>query len=198
MKNCILLLMLFVSIRSFSQDCPCVKAAIIGTDATAFISHNNKVVVMDNVTINLGESINLYTKENIGKINWYKDGLLVSNTLVTPTETTEYTAKSKLDGCPDAIATVQIKVQKTSVDQLNNEVSISPNPTHSNLIISTNNKIIKSINITNLLGETVKTLDFSSHLRQQSVNISSLTAGVYILNIEVEGENTITKKIIKN
>lgn len=198
MKTNLLFLMLLISIKIFSQECPCVKTAIIGTDAKASTIHNNKLVAMDNVTIKLGESINLYTKENTGKITWFKDGKSIENTLVSPMETTEYTAKSSLNGCPEIIAKVQVTVEKPSFEDLNNAVAIYPNPTDDFVTIIANNKEIKSIQINNLVGGKLKTYQFRNNLKQQTLNISDLTTGVYIVAIEVEGNNTITKKLIKN
>ena len=198
MKTNLLFLMLLMSIRSFSQECPCVKTAIIGTDAKASTIHNNKLVAMDNATIKLGESINLYTKENTGKVSWFKDGKLIENTLVTPKETTEYTVKSSLNGCPEIIAKVQVKVEKTLIEDLNNAVTIYPNPTYDRLTISSNSQEIKSIQVNNLVGGNLKTYKIGNNLKQQTLNISDLTTGVYIVTIEVEGNNIITKKLIKN
>ncbi len=198
MKTNLLFIMLLISIRSFSQECPCVKTAIIGTDAKTSTIHNNKLVAMDNVTIKLGESINLSTKESTGKISWFKDGKLIENTLVSPKETTEYSAKSTLNGCPEVIAKVQVKVEESSIEDLNNSVAIYPNPTNDYVTITANNKEIKSIQINNLVGGKLKTYQFRNNLKQQTLNISDLTTGVYIVAIEVEGNNTITKKLIKN
>jgi hypothetical protein len=198
MKTNLLFLMLLISIRSFSQECPCVKTAIIGTDPKASAIHNHKVVAMDNVTIKLGESIHLYTKENTGKVAWYKDEILIENTLVSPKETTEYTVKSSLNDCPDVMAKVQIKVDKPLFEEIYNAVAIYPNPTNDYITISSDNKEINSIQINNLVGGKLKTFQFGNNLKQQTVNISNLTTGIYIVIIEVEGNNTINKKLIKN
>ena len=198
MKTNLLFIMLLISIRSFSQECPCVKTAIIGTDAKASTIHNNKLVAMDNVTIKLGEIINLSTKENTGKVSWFKDGKLIENTLVSPKETTEYTVKSTLNGCPEVIAKVQVKVEKTLIEDLNNAVTIYPNPTYDYVTISSNSQEIKSIQINNMVGGNLKIFNIGNNLKQQTLNISDLTTGVYIVAIEVEGNNTITKKLIKN
>ena len=198
MKTNLLFIMLLISIRSFSQECPCVKTAIIGTDAKASTIHNNKLVTMDNVTIKLGEIINLSTKENTGKVSWFKDGKLIENTLVSPKETTEYIAKSTLNGCPEVIAKVQVKVEKTLIEDLNNAVTIYPNPTYDYVTISSNSQEIKSIQINNMVGGNLKIFNIGNNLKQQTLNISDLTTGVYIVAIEVEGNNTITKKLIKN
>lgn len=198
MKSNSFFLMLFMSIKVFSQECPCVKAAIIGTDTSATSNHNNRVIAMDSATIAKGESINLYTKESTGKITWYKDEQLLDNTLVMPTETTEYTVKSVLTGCPDAVAGVLIKVQKNTIEEISNDISIYPNPANDMATISSANRAIKSIKITNLSGRNIMAIRFSTNLKQQTINISDLTTGVYLLSIETEGNNTITKKLIKN
>jgi len=190
--------MLLISIKVFSQECPCVKTAIIGTDAKASPIHNNKVVAMDNVTINLGESINLYTKESSGKVTWHKDDKLIENTLVSPKETTEYTVKSTLNGCPEAIAKVQIQVRKPSFEDMSNDVAVFPSPANDFVTISTSNEEIKSIQINNLTGGKLKTFEYRNNLKQQALNILDLTSGVYIVTIEVEGNRMITKKLIKN
>jgi len=194
----LLFLTLLISITSFSQECPCVKTAIIGTDAKASTIHHNKLVAIDNVTVKLGESIHLSTKENIGKVSWFRDGKLIENTLVSPKETTEYTAKSALNGCPEVIVKVQVTVEKPSIEDINNAVAIYPNPMNDYVTISSKSQEIKSIQINNLVGEKLKTHQFNNNLKQQTVNISYLTTGVYFVIIEVEGNNTITKKLIKN
>ena len=192
------LVMLLISIRGFSQECPCVKTAIIGTDAKASTIHNNKLVTMDNVTIKLGESINLFTEESTGKVSWFKDEKLIENTLVSPKETTEYTAKSTINGCLKVIAKIQVKVEKPSIEDINNSVVIYPNPTNDYVTISSNSQEIKSIQINNMVGGNLKTFKIGNNLKQQTLNISDLITGVYVVIIEVEGNNTITKKLIKN
>jgi hypothetical protein len=198
MKTNFLFVMLLMSIRSFSQECPCVKTAIIGTDARGTTIHNNKIVAMDNATIKLGESINLYTKENTGKTTWYKNKELIDDTNVSPTETIEYIVKSTLKGCPDAVATVRIQVDKSSIDEADNQVAVFPNPTNDFVSISSNNKELKRIDINNLLGEKVKSFQVGNHLKQQTLNISDLLIGVYLITVEIEGGIIITKKLIKN
>ena len=190
--------MLIKSIDVFSQDCPCVKTAIIGTNTKVPIVHNNKLVAMDNVTINLGESVNLYIKESTGENTWYKDGNLIENTLVSPKETTEYTVKSTLDGCPELIAKIQIKVNKSLSENLNNSVNVYPNSADNYMVISSKSKRIKNIKIYNLIGEKIETFECGNDINYQMLNISNLTIGIYIVMIELEGNSTIVKKLVKN
>ncbi len=194
----LLFTMLLLSVKVLSQECPCVETAIIGTGAKASAIHNNKVVAMDNAIINLGESIHLYVKESTGEITWYKDGKLIENTFVSPNETTEYTVKSTLKGCPEVIAKVRIQVEKPSIEELTNAVAIFLNPANNYVTIFTSNKDIKSIQINSLIGEKLKFFEFQDKSKQQTCSLSDLTTGVYIFTIELDGNRTITKKLIKN
>mgnify|MGYP000081228161 CR=1 FL=1 len=136
------------------------------------------------------------TNKALAAIN--KDEKLIENTLVSPKETTEYTAKSTINGCLKVIAKIQVKVEKPSIEDINNSVVIYPNPTNDYVTISSNSQEIKSIQINNMVGGNLKTFKIGNNLKQQTLNISDLITGVYVVIIEVEGNNTITKKLIKN
>jgi sugar lactone lactonase YvrE len=85
--------------------------------------------------------------------------------------------------------------------QLENEISIYPNPATTEISISNNNlKGISSVVLTDTNGRTVKqnTFDNSSSVQ---VNISDLSNGVYLMKITYDNKTTIKKiikKIIKN
>jgi hypothetical protein len=74
----------------------------------------------------------------------------------------------------------------------NDDINIYPNPTKGNLTIDVT-KDIANIHINNLFGQTIQ-----SNIKKNTIDISSLTKGVYILTVEFTNGNTITKKIIKN
>lgn len=73
-----------------------------------------------------------------------------------------------------------------------NDIKIYPNPTKGILTINVTNDI-SNIQINNLIGETIKT-----NIKKNTIDISSLSKGIYILTIELTNGNIITKKIIKN
>lgn len=80
----------------------------------------------------------------------------------------------------------------TDLNELNfNYVSVSPNPFHSEITISTN-KEISSLELKDLNG---KTLFFSTH-PQKLINTGFLNAGVYFLKVNTS-QNQTTIKIIK-
>ena len=74
-------------------------------------------------------------------------------------------------------------------------LAIYPNPTKSTWAISTNNQVIKSIEVYNLLGSRV--LSLKPNALKANVDATSLTSGVYITKISTE-LGTITKKLIKD
>ncbi len=75
-------------------------------------------------------------------------------------------------------------------------VSISPNPNTGVFVINFSNPNSKNININviNLIGETIKTINTISGRREQ-INLSELGNGVYYLQICSEN-NTVVKKVI--
>ncbi|MFZ0488606.1 MAG: T9SS type A sorting domain-containing protein [Salegentibacter sp.] len=71
-------------------------------------------------------------------------------------------------------------------------LSIYPNPvTGGKVYISTKKNLEKEIEIYNVLGKPV----FKTRLRGRELDISSLTAGIYILKIK-EGDEKATRKLV--
>lgn len=73
------------------------------------------------------------------------------------------------------------------------DIKLYPNPVRDILNIETNNIEITSINIFNVLGSKILTLN---EVENNNINISNLKKGVYFIQINANG-NSITKKIIK-
>lgn len=84
-----------------------------------------------------------------------------------------------------------------SVDEneLLNNVSFYPNPTNNQIEISNPKQLTLDINLYNVLGKKVLEANTVS-LRNQTINLSSLNSGVYLVEIKAEGKST-TKKLIK-
>lgn len=83
------------------------------------------------------------------------------------------------------------KVLSTLKNNFEN-LTISPNPTLGKISIQSK-KSIRSISIYNLLGE--KMMIFNS--KQKEINISSISKGIYLLNIQFNDKQRVLKKIIK-
>ena len=85
----------------------------------------------------------------------------------------------------------------SSEDFYSSQFAIHPNPTKNELFI-TSKKITQNltIKIFNIEGKLLSTQDVAIE-NQTSIDVSSLTSGIYFLNIEDENGNTTIKKFIK-
>jgi len=84
----------------------------------------------------------------------------------------------------------------TGVRELNNSLNIFPNPATSVLNINSNSNI-NNIIITNVIGQRVMNID-NINENNTSVELASLSNGVYLLNIEnVDGTSNIIKFVKK-
>ncbi len=82
-------------------------------------------------------------------------------------------------------------------NEISDKIAVYPNPVNDVLNVSNNNLYeIKSLNITDVNGRTIKKLELSN-VTETHVNVSQLTSGVYFINIETNN-GSITKKFIKN
>ena len=76
---------------------------------------------------------------------------------------------------------------------INQKISIYPNPVNDKLNIKTNSNAEQSIEITNLLGQTV----YKNNIRMKGiVNTSAFAKGVYILKLSSDKE-TVVRKFVK-
>ena len=80
----------------------------------------------------------------------------------------------------------------SSPDFYLNEIKIYPNPSSSHVFIKSPTNLITKIELYNLLGERIQSLNNNV----ESINISNLDSGIYLLKIYAEPD-AIVKKIIK-
>lgn len=90
-----------------------------------------------------------------------------------------------------AAAAISTLAENNSNDALT-IVSLYPNPTRDILNIETNSATKFNYSVINYLGQVVK----SGSIENNSLNVSNLNAGVYILQIN-DGQKSVTKKFIK-
>jgi len=79
----------------------------------------------------------------------------------------------------------------SALNELNEEISIYPNPSNGKLFISTS-ELIKSIKVTNIIGKEIYS---SNNFNDNSIDLINFNNGVYFINLSTE-KGTITKKII--
>jgi hypothetical protein len=95
--------------------------------------------------------------------------------------------KYMLGLCP---LTTDVEENKNTI-----EVNIYPNPTKSIINISTENIVDKTnLTITNILGESIFTKNYSS-LKNEKIEINNLPSGLYLINI-TSGKFKKTEKLI--
>jgi hypothetical protein len=96
------------------------------------------------------------------------------------------------------IVTIKQEFSNTGVNdnQEKELIQIYPNPAQDYINISTKNHLIKQVQIMELTGKVIQTLA-SIEQDQAKINFSNLVAGFYILQIILNDNTVITKKIIK-
>jgi len=76
------------------------------------------------------------------------------------------------------------------------QFAVYPNPATNFVTVSNENALVNSVAIIDMNGRAVKTVKFDG-VAQAQVNISELSAGIYLMNISSD-KGTTTKKIVKN
>ncbi|WP_411894749.1 T9SS type A sorting domain-containing protein [Winogradskyella sp. A2] len=129
------------------------------------------------------------------------EGAWVTNTMSFTATTTEVVIYVRSNGSVDDMTEVfydNISLQEDalSVDEVDAKTfNIYPNPTKGILNIDTNNTYSDlSIELFNLLGSQV--LETKINSSNESIDVSGLTKGLYMLKISSDTEALITKKII--
>ena len=173
-------------------------------------STTGKVILVSNTTPET--SVNPTGSQIIDKVgygttpNGYEGsgptGTLLSNTTA---------AFRKLNGCTDTDSnpndfSVGTPTPRNSSSQINNcnsslsvsqntiaTVAVYPNPTHSKVFFDNANSNFKEVAVYNYLGQEVSKTAFTSVSSNQEVDMSGLSAGVYILKFS----NTETSQSIK-
>ncbi len=79
--------------------------------------------------------------------------------------------------------------------QLNNQLSVYPNPSTNKLNIEINSGTIQKISIYDLTGKLIKTI--STNTSKQELDISTLSPGLYFLDA-VSDQRTFRKRFVKN
>jgi hypothetical protein len=83
-------------------------------------------------------------------------------------------------------------IAENNSNEILTTVSLYPNPTKEVLNIVTNSATKLNYSVINYLGQVVK----SGSIENNSLNVSNLNAGIYILEVN-DGQKSVTKKFIK-
>ncbi len=101
------------------------------------------------------------------------------------------------NGCVDTSSCYLISTTVGLDEELiNQQIQVSPNPfTSSTTITFSEEQKNTSIKVMNVLGECV--FQSTINTRQSTIDMSSLSKGIYFVRIEDENRNVVNKKIIK-
>ncbi|WP_310555225.1 M4 family metallopeptidase [Flavobacterium sp.] len=110
-----------------------------------------------------------------------------------PTSCESFTYGQVEDYSVNITGTTVSSIAESNDNQTNaTEFNLYPNPTDSVLNIVVSNDENTTYKIYNLVGQEVK----AGNLNQNEINVSNLTAGLYIFELN-DGQKTITKKFVK-
>ena len=129
-------------------------------------------------------------------LNWYSSNtsstILPNNTLLI--NGTTYYVSQTVDGCEGPRLAVTVQVQ-LGIDDFNTiKISYSPNPV-TNFIDVKSNEILKSVSITNALGQIVYFKKFNNTDLQ--LDLSNLSTGSYFVKVQSDEKQNIFKIIKK-
>jgi hypothetical protein len=80
--------------------------------------------------------------------------------------------------------------------ELANSIKLFPNPAKDLIQVNAGNKILRSIEIVNILGEKVMTVA-GSNKSELAIDLTDLSSGIYLVKITDTGNSTSTKKVVK-
>ena len=136
-----------------------------------------------------------YTAQSTGSVQWYDCNTqqiisgATQNTFVA-TVTDNYAAIITEGNCIDTSVCMNVVVDGVGELATNNQVNIFPNPTTSQINISSQTKIDK-VQITNLLGQVV----YQSTPNQKNLTLQLAGNGMYFITVTANNK-TVTQKII--
>jgi uncharacterized protein YacL (UPF0231 family) len=102
----------------------------------------------------------------------------------TPYTANEHDLIAKMGGAP------------VGMEELSgNNVLVCPNPAQNQLFIQTED-IINRVSVINIAGQTIMNMDVNDY-KSTSLNVSGLSSGVYLVQIETSSDFTIKRGVIQ-
>ncbi len=81
-------------------------------------------------------------------------------------------------------------------EQLNNELSLFPNPTNGNFTVRLKSMYLNTVKIFDIYGKQIRNIDIKNNQRIANINIDNLSTGVYFVSVESENLKAY-RKIVK-
>ena len=83
------------------------------------------------------------------------------------------------------------------VTEIERELLLHPNPAQDSFIISTNNDILKTIKVFSIAGQIVSEKHFDQGNKEETIDVSKLASGMYLINVVGESGKQYTAKLVK-
>ena len=174
-----------------------VSANNVCGEASTSVSNYLNVLSISTPLISLENNNTLHSSSTEGN-QWYnQDGIIsgATNQDYTVIENGEYYVIVSSNNCHSNMSnTVNVSLTTINDNSIDNTISIYPNPTEENFIISVGGKRITKgeIIIYNTNGKAVKHCNISNNT---SINVSDLLKGIYYVRI-ITKKSISTKKLI--
>jgi hypothetical protein len=168
----------------------CIASSTVGIIVNALPNVN---AISNNTLLCAGQTATL-TASGAANYMWNTTAT-TSAIAVSPTATTSYTVNgTDANGCSNTTTITQNVSTCTSISQitnLNSQILIYPNPSTGLFTITTDEVI--SIEVTNILGETILKTNISEG--NYSLNLSEQPNGIYFINVTKNGTHSVYKLI---
>lgn len=163
----------------------------------------NHVIIISNEkpvkpTINVsGNNVSINSNLNV---KWYHNGVLLSNTsntIINALSGKYWVTVTNTDGCYENSDTVYF--QNTDINSIskNNVIYISPNPSNDKVNIEFIDENNYTVNVLDLNGRML--LNTNNHgLKNQTIDISMFSSGIYTIQVIDENKNFSFYKLIVN
>ncbi len=129
---------------------------------------------------------------------WVLNGGLIAganSATYTITQNGNYALKvTDANGCEGLGTAQQVTFVGTENNNLENTISLSPNPLHDVLYLKTTNTDLASIQISDIMGRTITQINQNM---PNTIDFSNMQSGVYFIRITDKFGNAFTQKIIK-
>ncbi len=129
-------------------------------------------------------------------------GAMDDSLLISPADTSmdnySYRCIISSGACADTTALVKLTVIVPSfVSEINeNAILIYPNPVENQISIFSNQFIVNTISVTDVLGRII--YEETIILKSKILNLKSLPSGFYFLNIKLQSGEMVVKKFVKD
>jgi hypothetical protein len=81
--------------------------------------------------------------------------------------------------------------------EVNNKVSVYPNPASNQLTINSNQLLITGIQVENVLGQTLINNNYGNVLQKQVIDVSTIAGGIYFYRISLSNSQVDVGKFVK-